>query len=419
MVSTLSTTISRFIFSFFFGSSATCCLIMSLLFLIILISHNPTSSLSQLTTIHRNQQQRPTKDIIGLNLYPDVFNDNYNTAGDRYYLGTQHQPRHYSTKVVTPLYASIPLSDNVFEKEDVTAAALSTSPAFIIENISDSSPSSDLLFRTISNLCIDVFFKELLDPSGNGNINFVKEWQINYLKTLQAADLRRRRERFSDTNEMFLAYEVKRVTGITAVLTQPLLLDGELLKVCNRERIRDEDDEDDDYYVRGDLLGFVEITQRPYGLGNTLEASPSSSSPSSSEIVSTENDTLGGGINDIPMRPVLTNLAVLRGARRYGIGSKLVDACEMHVRKRWNMNEIVLEVEDYNTKGLEFYRRRGFEILFSDPASRRYDINSSFWLKKVRCRREIMRKVYNNRHLSLMESADNIVRKICETMGNF
>jgi len=377
--------------------------------------------LSQLTTLHRNQQQRPTKDIIGLNLYPDVFNDNYNTAGDRYYLGTQHQPRHYSTKVVTPLYASIPLSDNVFEKEDVTAAALSTSPAFIIENISDSSPSSDLLFRTISNLCIDVFFKELLDPSGNGNINFVKEWQINYLKTLQAADLRRRRERFSDTNEMFLAYEVKRVTGITAVLTQPLLLDGELLKVCNRERIRDEDDEDedDDYYVRGDLLGFVEITQRPYGLGNTLEASPLSSSPSSSEIVTTENDTLGGGINDIPMRPVLTNLAVLRGARRYGIGSKLVDACEMHVRKRWNMNEIVLEVEDYNTKGLEFYRRRGFEILFSDPASRRYDINSSFWLKKVRCRREIMRKVYNNRHLSLMESADNIVRKICETMGNF
>jgi len=390
---------------------------MSLLFLIILLSHNPTSSLSQLTTLHRNQQQRPTKDIIGLNLYPDVFNDNYNTAGDRYYLGTQHQPRHYSTKVVTPLYASIPLSDNVFEKEDVTAAALSTSPAFIIENISDSSPSSDLIFRTISNLCIDVFFKELLDPSGNGNINFVKEWQINYLKTLQAADLRRRRERFSDTNEMFLAYEVKRVTGITAVLTQPLLLDDELLKVCNRERIRDEDDDDEDeddiYYVRGDLLGFVEITQRPYGLGNTLESS------SSSEIVTTENDTLGGGINDIPMRPVLTNLAVLRGARRYGIGSKLVDACEMHVRKRWNMNEIVLEVEDYNTKGLEFYRRRGFEILFSDPASRRYDINSSFWLKKVRCRREIMRKVYNNRHLSLMESADNIVRKICETMGNF
>jgi len=312
---------------------------------------------------------------------------------------------------VTPLYASIPLSDNLFE-EDVTTAALSISPAFIIENISESPPFSDTIFRTISDLCIDVFFKELLDPSGNGNINFVKEWQINYLKTLQAGDLRRRRERFSDTNEMFLAYEVKRVTGMTAVLSQPLLLDDELLKVCNRERIRDEED-DDDYYVRGDLLGFVEITQRPYGLGNTLESS------SSSEIVATEYDTLSGSINDIPMRPVLTNLAVLRGARRYGIGSKLVDACEKHVCKRWNMNEIVLEVEDYNTKGVEFYRRRGFEILFSDPASRRYDINSSFWLKKVRCRREIMRKVYKNRQLSLIESADNIVRKFCETIGNF
>lgn len=163
MVSTLSTTISRFIF-FFFGSSGTC-LIMSLLFLIALISHNPTSSLSQLTTLHRNQKQRPTKGIIGLNLYPAISKD-YNNA-DRYYLATssslllqnrrRHQPRH-STKVVTPLYASIPLSDNLFE-EDVTTAALSISPAFIIENISESPPFSDTIFRTISDLCIDVFFK--------------------------------------------------------------------------------------------------------------------------------------------------------------------------------------------------------------------------------------------------------------------
>jgi ribosomal protein S18 acetylase RimI-like enzyme len=259
--------------------------------------------------------------------------------------------------------------------------------------------------------------------------SFVKELQIGYLKNLQAADLRRRRERFKDTNEMFLAYEVKRVTGTsTAMLTQPLLLDDELkndvYNMDTKKRIIRNDDFDsdnDDYYVRGDLLGFVEITQRPYGLGSssTLE---SSSEEEEEEIVTTDeySASLSGGgiIDDRPMRPVLTNLAVLKGARRSGIGSKLVDACEEHVRKDWNMNEIVLEVEDYNTKGLEFYQKAGFYVLFSDPASRRYDIDSSLWLKKVRCRREIMRKVYSNRQLNLRESADNILRIMRETFEN-
>jgi ribosomal protein S18 acetylase RimI-like enzyme len=257
--------------------------------------------------------------------------------------------------------------------------------------------------------------------------SFVKELQIGYLKNLQAADLRRRRERFKDTNEMFLAYEVKRVTGTsTAILSQPLLLDDELkndvYNLNNKKRkIRDDDfsNDNDDCYVRGDLLGFVEITQRPYGLGSSSIAVESSSSSEEEEIVTTYeyNTSLSG--NDRPMRPVLTNLAVLKGARRSGIGSKLVDACETHVRKDWNMNEIILEVEDYNTKGLEFYQKAGFDVLFSDPASRRYDINSSLWLKKVRCRREIMRKVYNNRQLNLMESADNLLRMLRETVENF
>jgi ribosomal protein S18 acetylase RimI-like enzyme len=259
--------------------------------------------------------------------------------------------------------------------------------------------------------------------------SFVKELQIGYLKNLQAADLQRRRERFKDTNEMFLAYEVKKVSGTsTAMLTQPLLLDDELkndvhnLDTKKKGIIRNDDFDidNDDYYVRGDLLGFVEITQRPYGLGSS--SALESSSSSEKEIVTTEeySTSLSGAgiINDRPMRPVLTNLAVLKGARRSGIGSKLVDACEKHVRKDWNMNEIILEVEDYNTKGLEFYQKAGFDVLFSDPASRRYDIDSGLWLKKVRCRREIMRKVYNNRQLNLMESADNILRIMRETLEN-
>ena len=259
----------------------------------------------------------------------------------------------------------------------------------------------------------------------------MKELQIGYLKNLQAADLQRRRERFKDTNEMFLAYEVKQVAGTsTAMLTQPLLLDDELkndvhnLDTTKKRIVRNDgfNSDNDDYYVRGDLLGFVEITQRPYGLGSVTTLESSSSSSEEEEIVTIDaySTSLSGGgiINDRPMRPVLTNLAVIKSARRAGIGSKLVDACEMHVRKDWNMNEIILEVEDYNTKGLEFYQKAGFEVLFSDPASRRYDIDSGLWLKKVRCRREIMRKVYNNRQLNLMESADNLLRIMRETFEN-
>lgn len=323
-----------------------------------------------------------------------------------------------------PLYTAMPpLTDNSVEKESTpvssssSSSAAAVSPAYIIDNLSQSLIVGDAIFQKISDMCIDVFFKELLDPSGNGNINFVKQWQVDYLKNLQAADLRRRRERCRDANEMFLAYEIKRVTGMATVLSKPLLLDDELGRVINLKKVPDEDHGDDNY-VRGDLIGFVEVTQRPYGLGSSLE---SPSIPLSSEIAATENDNPFGRrmINDRPLRPVLTNLAVLKRVRRYGVGTKLVDSCEKHVREQWDMNEIVLEVEDYNTKGLEFYRRRGFNVLFSDPASKRYDIDSGWWLKKVRCRREIMRKAYNDRQPSLKESADNIVRRIRESVGNF
>ena len=55
------------------------------------------------------------------------------------------------------------------------------------------------------------------------------------------------------------------------------------------------------------------------------------------------------------------------------------------------MNEIVLEVEDYNTQALDFYTKRGYEIMYSDPASRRFDV-SGLVLRKIRCTRQILRK---------------------------
>lgn len=317
----------------------------------------------------------------------------------------QYHPADSSIGAAIPFFVDIENDLDSFGNDSV--------PAFLIEPISKLPPSGDTIYKTISNLCIDVFFKELLDPSGKGNVNFLKEWQITYLKNLQAADLERRRDRYEDRNEMFLAYEVKKSTSTKDALSQPLLMEDELQKAWNMEgrslspqtgRRAETKNGDSECYVRGDLLGFVEITQKPYGLGKAVD------------------ESILDGIspfNERPLRPVLTNLAVLKAARKYGIGSKLLEACEQHVRKGWKMNEIVLEVEDYNENGLAFYRQRGYEVLFSDPASRRYDIQG-FWLNKVRCRREIMRKVLvDKRSTSLMESADSLIRRIRERVGNF
>ena len=178
---------------------------------------------------------------------------------------------------------------------------------------------------------------------------------------------------------MFLAYEVKPATSESAK-KQPLVLD--LRKVYNRPSLTaaaattttTTTHGQPQEFVRGDILGFCEITQRPYGIG------------------ATKANKRGLQEGEECVRPVLTNLAVSQTARTLGIGSKLLEACGQHVARTWNLNEIILEVEDYNTNALEFYDKRGYDVIFSDPASRRFDVGGIV-LRKVRCTRRILRKV--------------------------
>jgi GNAT superfamily N-acetyltransferase len=251
-----------------------------------------------------------------------------------------------------------------------------------------------------------------------------KDWQIGYLKNLQAADLRLRRRRFGTTNEMFLAYEVLIADDPSVARRKPLVLDTETiynvhsLLLGHHDKKDNNHENDDDLkvcssYVRGRLLGFVEITQRQYGLGTVKDDAPH-------EIfVNGNNDDDESNIKNPShphtLRPVLTNLAVAKDVRKYGIGSKLLDACEQHVRQQWKMHEIILEVEDYNSAALKFYLKRGYQVLFSDPASRRYDVQG-VWLRKIRCRREVLRKVfYRMDAVELMESgAMDLFRRMRE-----
>ena len=271
---------------------------------------------------------------------------------------------------------------------------------FIIERIPNN-PSS-ALYQEIAQMCITAFFntdnnnsspsaQQLSNPKAN--IPIWKEWQLAYLRTLQAGDLERRRKREPQKNRMFLARQVVLANQSSKRQKQkrPLVLDTSLIRNFDPLTMAMDDD-----YMYGDIIGFVEVTQRPYGLGE--------------EGVMVE-------------RYVLTNLSVDLRARQSGIGSALVQVCEQTVYDEycqeynpngsspngWNNNnnngstrpaaknnlvvipDMVLEVEDDNVNAIDFYRKRDYVDVCVDPTSRRYDL-SGLWLQQIRCKRLVMKK---------------------------
>ena len=252
---------------------------------------------------------------------------------------------------------------------------------FIIEELQQQ--PNDRIFGEICQMCINAFFN---DGPTTRKVPFYKDWQLQYLRNLQAGDLKRRRKSFPDTNMMFVARRIVPATTATTRKT-PLLLD-----LANVYNLKDKNAD----YCRGEVLGFVEVTQRPYSVAGT--------------------ESMGGGLNQDATRrkmrrrgfytdrPVLTNLSVTYEARKSGVGGRLLEQCERQVLSRWNLQEIILEVEDDNTNALTFYAKRGYKVLFEDPASRRYDTNGLV-LRQLRCRRKILRKTLMSSPAQMMESA--------------
>ncbi|WP_225901145.1 N-acetyltransferase [[Leptolyngbya] sp. PCC 7376] len=67
-----------------------------------------------------------------------------------------------------------------------------------------------------------------------------------------------------------------------------------------------------------------------------------------------------------PMKsPYISNLAVDLQYRRLGIARKLLNRCEVQVR-RWNYGSIALHVLDNNEGAKELYRQCGYEIKHSE-----------------------------------------------------
>jgi ribosomal protein S18 acetylase RimI-like enzyme len=255
---------------------------------------------------------------------------------------------------------------------------------FIVERVPIRPPLK--LYKEIAQMCINAFFNTdnsktytaaMLDVD---HTPFYKEWQLHYLRTLQAGDLERRRRREPLKNTMFIARRVVPLSSFSSdVIRQPLLKQNPLVLDTNRIQNRPFNDNDEEY-VYGELIGFVEVTLRSYALGEEGRKSVE--------------------------RPVLTNLSVSRSARQSGVGSALMDACERVAAREYCgqrgdasymlgsttiVPEIVLEVEEDNVNAIQFYRKRGYVDVFTDPTSRRYD-TSGLWLQQVRCKRLVMKK---------------------------
>lgn len=245
---------------------------------------------------------------------------------------------------------------------------------FLIERLPNR-PNPNI-FPEIASMCIAAFFNDNCDGANESDLKIPvwKEWQLAYLRKLQTADLERRRRRDSSSNIMFVARRVVPAT-LQSARKAPLILDFSSVFNFNSNLMGVDKD-----YVSGEIVGFVEVTQRRYGLGDNNDNSNHDNEESNTRI---------------PHRPVLTNLSVRKEARGAGVGTELVAACERVVVSQWNLPEIVLEVEEDNYAALNFYQNRGYDLVSTDPASRRY-VTTGLWLQQVRCKRLVMRKDLNS-----------------------
>lgn len=250
---------------------------------------------------------------------------------------------------------------------------------FVIDQVND---EKEKVYREISKLCIDIFFNEEAERKQSELKSIGEEspknspWRelkLAYLRNLQCGDLRGRK--FSSEGSQYVFLIARRVISTDSFTGEDDIIDPKLIfnsNVFKRERIKG-----NDKYKRTDIIGFVQVNEKSIALGAEKSKMEGKSFGESNAKRSIRRK-----------RPILSNLSVKEETRGSGVGSRLLEACEKEVRS-WSAQtssgkhtELILEVEEVNTLAQKFYERRGYQKLYSDPTSRRYDLNGLF-LRKV------------------------------------
>lgn len=281
---------------------------------------------------------------------------------------------------------------------------------YVVERV-EFPPAS--VFQEISEMCIQVFFNE--DNTTNEDETrtkekkqfFTKEWQLAYLRRLQYSDLRTKTfMRLSPKMAMFAARRVEPESTSDSQKQQREVI-NDRSKILNPQRLPPSANGS---YVAGEIIGFCEIALRRIGLPASEEDRVVLDA-GETVVVSTE-----GGV--VPYRPFLTNLAVTKYARKSGVGSALLQTCENTIVSSWNASEILLQVEDDNTKAIEFYLKRGWKEIFADPTTKRYDTNG-FFLREIRSTKVCMRKsLIKERAKVGGGSVSNMAKDFVESISN-
>lgn len=296
---------------------------------------------------------------------------------------------------------------------------------FFVQQLKENCNKADC--EAISSLTIDVFFREEAEllPENRTGGSITKPLILAYLKNLQYGDVKGKKFMLGSgtSNSMFVARRLVKYTGSNDggnvingnILDQrkekvgngnaingndvftiaELLEDTSVFNIYNKNCLPEDALSDPNAkYTTENVLGFVDVTEKNFGLASEDDVS--------SKLVGFEESTTIANGENAPVRrksarreqrPVLTNLSVAMEARCSGVGSALVDACENAVMEEWSRKfyEMVLEVEEENIAAQKFYEKRGYIALFADPTSRRYD-TSGFVLKNERTTKICYRK---------------------------
>lgn len=265
----------------------------------------------------------------------------------------------------------------LFNTVSTVSDPLSTKLPFLIQKLPDRPSKSDC--ESISSLVIDVFFREEAEraPEKRSAGFITKPLILAYLKNLQFGDVRGKRYLLGNANNsMFVARRLKCIgNGYLDPAYGYSISDlNDLGSVYNMDYLA----ESEKGYDFGEILGFVDVTEKSFGLSGIAESlirSIPEEDTENSDLENLNDAPIRRKSNDRTMRPVLTNLSVAPSARGSGVGSALVEMCEQAVKNDWSRkySEIVLEVEEENMNAQRFYENRGYVALFSDPTSRRFD----------------------------------------------
>ncbi|CAM9349345.1 unnamed protein product [Scytosiphon promiscuus] len=93
------------------------------------------------------------------------------------------------------------------------------------------------------------------------------------------------------------------------------------------------------------------------------------------------------------LRPILANLAVARSERRKGLAKRLVKQCE-DTCKEWGYDEILLLVEENNTRARRLYAKLGYKMLFRDTKAKKI-LPDTYQIRDVPCVNVCMRRDLN------------------------